>query len=221
MRKALTLTLLILLIPCVYAFTDIAVQALKFSSNTLVAGQRPQGIILLTSRAEGRGSTVSLSLEGSGKQFVSVPDSVLVPTGKTAAAFPITIARGLTMPQTVRIQARIGQTKPQEAELTLTPISIGSLTFVPESPTAGHEATVLVTLNGLPEKPIKVQLTCAEPEVKIEPKVASLGSQDSTPLFRLFVPQGMKKRTITLTALANGQTFQKTITLVPSTKEGK
>lgn len=200
---------------------SVAVRSIKLPFTTLVSGQQGIGVVQLSAHAGEKGSTVTLSTEGMGKALLVLPEKIFVPSGKTAASFRFTVARGVSSPQAVRIQARVGQTPLQETDLTLVPVSVGSLQLIPEQLTSGQDATVLVALNQTPDTPVRVQLTCAEPGVVIEPGVATLGTTDPTPLFRITTTHAVKTKTITLTAIANGQSYQKTITLVPSTREGK
>ncbi|MGC4044821.1 MAG: hypothetical protein QM758_13595 [Armatimonas sp.] len=197
-----------------------SIKALKVAQASAVSGQRDFAIILLMAPAGKQGVSVSLTAIGEGRASLSMPETVTIPAGKSAAAFPFTVARNISSPLSVRLQARLGDASPQEAMLALVPISVGSLEFIPGTLVAGHDVTVLVTLNQSSEKPIRITLSCEAPGITIDPKAASLLSSGTVPLFRVSAARSNQRRTVTLRALANGQILKKTITILPSSREG-
>lgn len=201
--------------------TTNAVRTITLSAPSVVSGQAGVGVIVLTQPAIKGEDSIRLSVDGPGKALLQLPDQITISPGKTAAPFRFLAAQGVESRQAVRLLARLGQAPPQAVELMIVPISVGTLEIGASELAGGHDAMVLVGLNHASSKPVTIQLTSSEPGVVIEPRAASLRSTEPTPLFRVTAPKIAKRRTITLTALANGQTFQKSISLVPSTKEGK
>jgi hypothetical protein len=95
--------------------------AIAVDPGQVVNQQQSKGIVRLNGKAPSNkagGAVVYLSSDLS--RVASVPDSVLVPAGKTEVTFPVTVYHVHDMPETVTIEASYGGTRAR-AKITVSP----------------------------------------------------------------------------------------------------
>jgi hypothetical protein len=127
-----------------------ALVSVAASPNPIVGGNPSTGIVALTGPAGTSGAAVSLS---SASGIVSVPPSVSVASGSTAASFAITTAAVTTQTLVTLSATYSGVTK--TTTLAVNPVT-GTVTLTAPAPTSGATVTLVSSKSSLASVPPSV-----------------------------------------------------------------
>lgn len=169
------------------------------------------GIVTLTARAPEDGLIVQLA--SADTSVATVPPNVAVTPGRTRAAFVITIRAPAASPQSVTLRATLGETK--SATLTILPLSLDSLTLVPDAVTSGETAAGLVTLPAPAAEDMTVTLACDAPQVNLRPAKATIPRGETSVSFEVQTARSTKRAAAKITATVNGQSRSATLKIAP------
>jgi probable HAF family extracellular repeat protein len=179
-------------------------------SPSSVVGCKPAlGTVTLASAAPTGGAVVYLSTTNSA---VSVPQSVIVPEGKTSKSFTIR-TKAVTAIKSGLVTATLGL-ESKTASISLRPIGVQSLTLVPSDLIGGEPSTGIVVLQ-CPAAPgdIVVTLTSSNPAVATVPASITIPFGSSFGAFAIDTSKVADFTAVTITAKANG-TFKAAILTV-------
>jgi hypothetical protein len=198
------------------AAPPVTVASYGVSPGTVTGGASSTGTVALSGAAPAGGAVVALS--SANPAVVSVPASVTVPGGESAASFTITT----TAPQAttvVSLTATTGSTS-RTAALTVNPPAtpppppptpaLTSVTFPNESIVRGNSMTGTVRIAAAaPAGGVVVTLTSSNTRAATVPASVTIPAGSTSTTFTLQVPASAPKATVTISATAG--TVTKTV----------
>jgi len=186
--------------------------ALQIDPNTVIGGQGVTGTVLLEEPAPPSGVLVSLNVDRSA--VVTLPLTVLVPSGAVSANFPIG-TNGVSANVIATVTASYGGDNVTQ-QLLVEPAGINTFSFNPNPVDGGTPTTGTVTLNGQPGSNFNVTLSGLPAGFVATPAVlAFTAGGGGTESFNLTTPFVTKTTTITVTATRsdNKQSTNATLTV--------
>lgn len=182
---------------------------LTVNPTSVAGGNSATGTVTLSSAAPAGGAVVGLS---SNNSAASVPNSVTVSAGATAATFPITTS-GVSSSVTATITGTFNGTR--TANLTITPAALSSVTMNPAAVPGGNSSTGTVNLTGAaPAGGISVSLSDNSANA-VTPASVTVPAGASSATFTVTTNQVSSTNTVTITAIYNGVTKTATLTINP------
>lgn len=122
--------------------SSVDIKTLTVSPTSVIGGYGiAYGVITLTSKAPPGGANVSLQ---SNNAAAAVPDSILIPEGKTNGKFQIATS-AVTTSALATIEADLGASS-KTAKLTVATVTVSSLTLIPNSIAVGDNAVGILIL---------------------------------------------------------------------------
>ena len=177
-------------------------------SGTVVGGNTVTGTITLSGPAPRAGVTVSLT---SASTVATVPSSVFISPGRSSVSFPITTLNVTSM-NWATIQASANNFW-LEANLTVYPPNIQSLTLSPSTVKGGHTATGTITLNAVaPVGGISVTMTTTTP-LTGAPMTVLIPAGKSSASFQIPTPKVTQVTKASVVATLNGVNTSATLTI--------
>ena len=177
-----------------------ALSTVSLSRNTVMGGNNAGGTVVLRGPAYAGGVTVALS--SSDTSVASVPPSVTVPAGATAASFTIA-TYSTSNPTAVTITASNNGTV-KSATLTVTPPTVSSLSISPASVKGGLTATATVRMTGpAPTGGSSVTLTSSSPAVAAVPSTVTIPQGASSATFKISTAAVASSTVVQITATYN------------------
>lgn len=195
----------------VQAYNPIVVSKLTLSPTLVVGCRNATGVITLNAPVASY-QTVTLT---SDDPAVTVPTSVIVKPGKMSASFKITTSPVATT-QTCTVTAAFGGVS-TSAQLNVRPISVHTLTLVPNLVKTGNSVIGVVALDcPAPNGGVMVMLSSSNPLIAFPTTQSILvpaGAQSTT--FDITTGLVTSSHTVTITAGANGISKSAKLTVTP------
>lgn len=188
-----------------------AALALLTLNPTTVAGVATStGTVTLSGPAGSQGAVVSIA---SSNGSAMVPSSVTISAGQISASFSVS-TKAVTTQTSATITAKLGSVT-KSATLTMSPISVASLSFNPNSLTGGATSVGTATLNGIaPKGGLVVKLVSGATTVKVPTTVTVLAGAASATFKATTVAVSMAKA-VSVTATLGAVSQTATITVNP------
>ncbi len=186
---------------------------LVVSPTSLFGGTSATGTVSLNGTAPSGGITVSLTATS-----VTVPASVVIPSGSTSATFPIT-TKPVTTPTTAEIKATSGL-QTLTASLGVLPAKLVGVSVSPTSTIGATKPLVTgtVTFSGLaPTTGELVQLTSSNTKAATVPPTVKVLSGFNSATFTVTSKAVSSTQTVTITATYGGISQTATLTVTPAT----
>jgi len=195
--------------------TPVTLYSVTLSPTSVVGGVvvKANNRVTLSAAAPGGGTVVNLT---SGDPTVSVPPSVTVAAGSTAASFAIT-----TTPVSSNLTVSISGTYngvTKAATLTVTPPALALLALSPSSVVGGVTTTKnYVKLNGpAPSGGISIALTSGNPQIATPPASVTVSAgATSSSTFSIITTAVSASQGVPISASLNGVTKTTTLTVTP------
>jgi large repetitive protein len=170
----------------------------------------------LTNAAGSAGLTVSLSSDNS---LVTVPGTLLVPSGQSRALFTATAA-SISTDQTAVITAADGSAR---AVFSLSiaggPLKVSTLACAPGAIPAGEKSSCIVTLSKPPSSALTVSLNTAAPILMV-PGSLTIDTSHSVGTFQAVAGASLEKHMVLVTAsIPGGSSVSDTVTVLATSSE--
>ena len=202
-----------------FTATPNVISSVKFSPTAVTAGGTSIGTVTLTATASSDVS-VPLTVTSGNSAVASVPASVTIAAGTTAANFSLVTAN-VSAKTTVVVSAVLNGTT-KTASLTVNANTPSSLKFSPTTVTAGASSTGTVTLiaTAAVDIPVTLTVTSGNTAVSSIPPTVTVPAGSSSATFPLVTANVPSKTTVQVSAAAYGVTKTASLTVnadTPST----
>jgi hypothetical protein len=190
-----------------------ALTSVTVNPSSVVGGQSAMGTVTLTSAAPAGGAAVNLS---SANSVASVPPSVTVVAGATAANFPVT-TRSVTATTTLSISAAYdGVSKSTSFAVNPQPTAtLSGISLNPKSLRGGMTSMGTITLTApAPAGDMTINVSSSNPSKASVPATVKVLAGNTSANFTITTASVNKKTVVTITASAGGITKSATLTLV-------
>ena len=186
---------------------------LSVAPTSVAGGSSSTGTVTLSQPAPTSGIQVNLS---SNSGSASVPASVTVPSGSTSTTFTIS-TKGVAASATATITATLG-TSTQNAQLTIQPANLQSVSLAPATVVGGFQSTSTgtVTISGVaaPAGDV-INLSSSNPSIASVPASVTVGSSATTATFTVTTQSVTSLQSVTITATFNGVSKTATLSVQP------
>lgn len=195
--------------------TAVALASMFFAPSTVAGVASTTGTVTLTGPAPAGGLNGVLSTNSA---LVSVPHSVSIPAGQSSASF---LAQ--TAPVSAEAVAIVTVTlngMAQTAQLTLEPLRLASISFVPSIVAGGNPSTGTVSLNGIaPKGGYTIKLSSGGPSVTV-PATVTIAAGGVSQTFKASTSAVASQTTVTVTAKLATTTQTGSLTVTPPALTG-
>jgi hypothetical protein len=190
----------------------VAVKSLTLTPASVIGGQSATGVVNLTGPAPTNGAVVRLT---SANSAASIPSSVTIASGASAASFPVTTVSVSATTFGNMSASYAGVTK--TASLTVQPApspALSSLTVNPSRVNGGATATGAVTLTApAPVGGIMIPLASSAPTKARTPVAVAVNAGAPEATFAITTARVSKTTTVTIRASYNGVTKSAALTI--------